>query len=713
VVIREFAEWEKADASNNFTPEEGGWPEGMARSDVNNAARADMGALRRFYDDPEWLNLTVNATITRINATQLDIVGQDATQYLTVGRRVKMTGGTPSPVYATVVDSDFGVPDTQVELNEFVGHTGVPTTPTLVELHHSPNISSSVFLDDIFVRVTTLTSAAIQVAIDALESDKGGVIILEAGETYVMSEQIDIGHGFSEGKIRIIGRGAILRADAALDGFPMFQLQDNLAAVIEVNTIFEEIIFDGNSAAMTALHDGIPTVQVGGNIRNVWILKCGFNDTWSHGIEVQGGCNKVWISDCQFKDIGKHGINGTDGGNNVDQIYVSRCTFDNVNAQNTATAAGIRPAGRWKITDCSFIGMDHPSDAQVGITTKIKTAGSPNDASGKETTIIGCRFEGTGLNARGIYVRGRDTTISACMFLLTGAGTEGVQVENSGNICERHIITGCNFLNCQHAIRLEASSEDCIVSGNTFDGCPFPITDAGKRNKISGNLMTDGIDGITLSSTAEDTMVSGNTIDTFTSDGITVNSATDVQLLDNLTNNISVLHVNDSGTRTGERGGFNGSVLVHVLEDSADGLSLTTTEQLITDGAGSDMLEAIGAHADGIRVWEVESAMVSGEWEADSNINPVIISLWHGTNSLATITDDTLICTGLITMMGGTLGPDVDVGDSWQCILPQVEFTPASGDDVYMAIAMTTGTLGLDVKGTTDSRYTLFRVRPK
>jgi len=304
VATRELYEWSKTDASNNFTPEEGGWPEGMMRSDVNNAARAGMGAARRWYDDAEWLNLTVFATLNKFSATRLDVNGQNDTQYFTSGRRVKITGGTPSPVYATVVDSDFPGANTEVELTEFIGHTEVPETPTLVELHITPSVSSSVFLDDIFLRVTTLTSDAIQAAVTTLEATgNGGIIILEAGATYICDTQIDIGHGAAEGKIKILGRGAILELDPGLSGLPLFEIEDLTGIQLEVNTILEDIIFDGNSAVFDSAHDGIPVVQIGINVSNVWIRNCGFNDTWAKGIQVEQNTHKVWITDCQFNGI--------------------------------------------------------------------------------------------------------------------------------------------------------------------------------------------------------------------------------------------------------------------------------------------------------------------------------------------------------------------------------------------------------------------------
>lgn len=61
------ANWAETDASNNATPPNG-WPEGMNPSDVNNAARANMGAIKRLYDRQN-LVLTTGGTSTAYTLT--------------------------------------------------------------------------------------------------------------------------------------------------------------------------------------------------------------------------------------------------------------------------------------------------------------------------------------------------------------------------------------------------------------------------------------------------------------------------------------------------------------------------------------------------------------------------------------------------------------------------------------------------------------------
>src|SRR4029077_2915917 len=47
--LSDSVNWSEVDANNN-NPAPNGWPEGMMPSGVNDAARADRGALKRFWD---------------------------------------------------------------------------------------------------------------------------------------------------------------------------------------------------------------------------------------------------------------------------------------------------------------------------------------------------------------------------------------------------------------------------------------------------------------------------------------------------------------------------------------------------------------------------------------------------------------------------------------------------------------------------------------
>lgn len=91
-------------AANNNSAVPNGFPEGMAPSGVNDAARQMMAAIRAWYETAEWVNL--GDTPTYIGATQFSLVG-DKTATYQVGRRIKATGTTPFTIYGTITVSAY------------------------------------------------------------------------------------------------------------------------------------------------------------------------------------------------------------------------------------------------------------------------------------------------------------------------------------------------------------------------------------------------------------------------------------------------------------------------------------------------------------------------------------------------------------------------------------------------------------------------------
>ena len=93
--MSDLKNWAVVDSANLF-PSPDGWPEGMARSGVNNSGRAVMGGVRRVYEDPEYHDLTAaDYTITKLSANSFNAVHDttptDATSKFPVGSRVRMS----------------------------------------------------------------------------------------------------------------------------------------------------------------------------------------------------------------------------------------------------------------------------------------------------------------------------------------------------------------------------------------------------------------------------------------------------------------------------------------------------------------------------------------------------------------------------------------------------------------------------------------------
>ena len=75
--------------SNNNAAAPYGFPEGMAASALNDAARQVMADIRAWFEDSCWVNLGL--TPTRLSATQFTVPG-DYTSQFTVGRSLRFTG---------------------------------------------------------------------------------------------------------------------------------------------------------------------------------------------------------------------------------------------------------------------------------------------------------------------------------------------------------------------------------------------------------------------------------------------------------------------------------------------------------------------------------------------------------------------------------------------------------------------------------------------
>lgn len=78
------ASWSEVDASNNAVPPNG-WPEGMAPSDVNNAARSQMGGEKRWYDRSNATQTTTGtflAYILTYTATQAALYDGEETSFI-------------------------------------------------------------------------------------------------------------------------------------------------------------------------------------------------------------------------------------------------------------------------------------------------------------------------------------------------------------------------------------------------------------------------------------------------------------------------------------------------------------------------------------------------------------------------------------------------------------------------------------------------------
>ncbi len=155
-------------AANNTVTADGGWPEGMARSAVNDQARNNLGALRTWFEDAEWVDLLQESgddfTVSRVSTTQFRVTddnGTDATSKFTMpdsispatGMWVKVTGtGSPTVVYGSVATiGSYGSSKIDITLENIVdvsyaGSGVLPaTTVTKVECYIGRRIRGAAF----------------------------------------------------------------------------------------------------------------------------------------------------------------------------------------------------------------------------------------------------------------------------------------------------------------------------------------------------------------------------------------------------------------------------------------------------------------------------------------------------------------------------------------------------------------------------------------
>ena len=110
-------------AGNNDTPPDG-FPEGMQRKDFNDAAREVMAALRRYYDNPQYLNINRGFVVSRTGVAQITITGVDLTGYYNVGRRVRWRTGVGAFSTGGVASASFSAGNTVLGI---VGSVAVGT----------------------------------------------------------------------------------------------------------------------------------------------------------------------------------------------------------------------------------------------------------------------------------------------------------------------------------------------------------------------------------------------------------------------------------------------------------------------------------------------------------------------------------------------------------------------------------------------------------
>lgn len=118
-VAGDLKTWDTSAGGNNDAPPDG-FPEGMQQNTFNDAARETMAAVRRFYDDPQYININRGNTVSRTGTSELTVAGVDLTAYYTAGRRVRHRIGAGAWSTSRVSSSAFTAGNTVVTLGSTV-----------------------------------------------------------------------------------------------------------------------------------------------------------------------------------------------------------------------------------------------------------------------------------------------------------------------------------------------------------------------------------------------------------------------------------------------------------------------------------------------------------------------------------------------------------------------------------------------------------------
>lgn len=106
--MTDISNWSTSAASNNAAAPDG-FPEGMAPSAVNDAAREVMAAVRRQTEDAEWFNW--GDAPAYASATSFTVAG-DVTSRYQVNRRIRASGTLTGTIYGRITASSFSASTT-------------------------------------------------------------------------------------------------------------------------------------------------------------------------------------------------------------------------------------------------------------------------------------------------------------------------------------------------------------------------------------------------------------------------------------------------------------------------------------------------------------------------------------------------------------------------------------------------------------------------
>ena len=200
--MSDIKNWSRTDAANTDLTNSG-MPEGMARSDVNDRVREHMGALRRFYEDAEWVDLVSehngSFTLSRVDANTFRVTdvaggGTNASGRFPAGTWVKLTFATSGVIYGSIDGTpSYSAPNADVDLTEIVDAAYATTTLPVEALNSVEVYSSRRVRSAAFSKIGTTTGQAPQ-QVPTIDLLKGHVLKDEGAGGGIDADQLDGEH---------------------------------------------------------------------------------------------------------------------------------------------------------------------------------------------------------------------------------------------------------------------------------------------------------------------------------------------------------------------------------------------------------------------------------------------------------------------------------------------------------------------------------------
>ncbi len=521
---REIYEWALAAADNNFLFSDGGMPEGMARSEVNDSARERMRALRNFYNTGmEFLNLMRSPadetafTVTRLSSTEIRVASgaTDMSSFFNVGRRLRTTTAASTTDEVFVLSVVYSNPNTDVTIfsadgdSVTAGIDGVllAAATTLGRLAYDDTVPSN------FVVPSDLTDAAFAAALAVVSASGGGTVLLLQGVTLIT--QTHVVPPF----VRILGlapAASVLAQDVGA----------NLDAMLDVASN-NGIQLDGFSLVGEGLSQvsGDGDLIVGTDPNRLDITSMFLGGPRRHAVFLSDSPTQFRMRATHVNDCGGSGVFVDPTDDDVINCQITGVQFSGIGSGSAIMdPAAIRVAGEWAISNVSITGLDNTSGAvtQRGIWMSERAAGSAPFQDAHTSSLVGFSVSGTGQNARGIEIDGRNIAVSGGAIECTGSVSRGIVIGGPGvsELPESNVIGDVTVRGANIACLIQPPAIQNIVGSCVFRDCTTGVIVQGDRNHIHNNLIDNPTDGIVVASGANANVVRGNNIFSASGDSI-------------------------------------------------------------------------------------------------------------------------------------------------------------------------------------------------